>query len=270
MGTFFEVANSFQTLGADALRAAFSGWAQAVYCALACHAHDSDSDDEVFPDAQGSTTMGNSPLALSPALTLNRLPDHANARCLCPCGCRRRPGRRLLCNLGDRGCGTPIGPGCCTHPEPPVGGEEGLCCRCAQVPQPNPQEIEALSLMSGSAAKASISCGFEPYHTTGAWVAGFVAGTHRASQKQSFHERWVAGFAEVEDASHAAKPPTYARMLLGDGGMPLGWCDKRNFPPRLHRASPNLQVAGPSQKQDGKHGHTGERHPLLIKRFEFI
>ena len=56
-----ETSNSFETLGADALRAAFSGWAQAVYCALACHAHDSDSSDEVFPDAQGSTTMGNSP-----------------------------------------------------------------------------------------------------------------------------------------------------------------------------------------------------------------
>ena len=266
-----ETSNSFETLSAHALRAAFSGWAQAVYCALACHAHDSDSDDEVFPDAQGSTTMGNSPLDLSPALTLNRLPDHANATCLCPCGCRRRPGRRLLCNLDGRGCRTPIGPGCCTHPEPPVGGEEGLCCRCAQVPQPNPQEIEALSLMSGTRV-GDIPKVPTPAldHTTGAWVAGFVAGTHRASQKQSFHERWVAGFAEVEDASHAAKLPTYARMLLGDGGMPLGWCDKRNFPPRLHRASPNLQDAGPSQEQDGKHGHTGERHPLLIKRFEFI
>ena len=266
-----ETSNSFETLGADALRAAFSGWAQAVCHDLAEHAHDSDSSDEAFLDAHCALALSPaSTLALSPALTLNRLPDHANARCLCPCGCRRRPGRRLLCNLGDRGCGTPIGPGCCTHPEPPPGGEEGLCCRCAQVPQPNPQEIEALSLMSGTRVGdiPAGDRGFEP--SVGAWVAGFVAGTHRASQKQSFHERWVAGFAEVEDASHAAKPPTYARMLLGDGGMPLGWCDKRNFPPRLHRASPNLQDAGASQEQDGKHGHTGGRHPLLIKRFEFI
>ena len=255
----------------DALRAAFSGWAQAVYHDLAEHAHDSDSSDEVvLALSPGFEPCINAPLALSPASTLNTLPDHANARCLCPCGCRRRPGRRLLCNLGDRGCGTPVGPGCCTHPEPPVGGDAGLCCRCAQVPRPNPQEIEALSLMSGSAAKPAGDRGFEPYHTTGAWVAGFVAGTHRASQKQSFHERWVAGFAEVEDASHAAKPPTHARMRLAHGGMPLGWCDKRNLPPRLHRASPNLQDAGASQEKDGKHGHTGERHPLLIKRFEFI
>ena len=66
-----ETSNSFETLGADALRAAFSGWAQAVYHDLAEHAHDSVSSDEVFPDAQGSTTMGTppSPLALSPALT---------------------------------------------------------------------------------------------------------------------------------------------------------------------------------------------------------
>ena len=86
--------NSFETLRAHALRTAFCEWALAVdhVNALACDAHDSDSSDEVFPDAQGSTTMGNPPLALSPALTLNRLPDHANARCLCPCGCRRRPG----------------------------------------------------------------------------------------------------------------------------------------------------------------------------------
>ena len=143
-----ETSNSFETLGADALRAAFSGWAQAVCHDLAEHAHDSDSSDEAFLDAHCALALSPaSTLALSPALTLNRLPDHANARCLCPCGCRRRPGRRLLCNLGDRGCGTPIGPGCCTHPEPPPGGEEGLCCRCAQVPQPNPQEIEALSLL---------------------------------------------------------------------------------------------------------------------------
>ena len=214
--------------------------------------------------------MGNSPLALSPALTLNRLPDHANAGCCCPCGCRRRPGRRLLCNLGDRGCHTPIGPGCCTHPEPPVGGEEGLCCRCAQVPRPNPQGIEALSLLSGTRV-GDIPKVPTPAldHTSGAWVAGFVEGTHRASQKQSFHERWVAGFVEVEDASHVAKPPAYARMRLGDGGMPLGWCDKRNVPPRLHRASPTLQDVGASQEQGGKHG-LGEGHPLSIKRFEFI
>ena len=145
-----ETSNSFGTLGADALRAAFSRWAQAVCHDLAEHAHDSDSTDEAFPDAHCALALSRaSPLALSPALTLNRLPDHANARCCCPCGCRRRPGRRLLCNLGDRGCHTPIGPGCCTHPEPPLGGEEGLCCRCAQVPQPNPQEIEALSLLPG-------------------------------------------------------------------------------------------------------------------------
>ena len=263
--------NSFDTLRAHALRAAFSGWAQAVYCALACHAHDSDSGDEVFPDAQGSTTMGNSPLALSPALTLNRLPDHPNATCLCACGCRRRPGRRPLCNLGDRGCRTPIGPGCCTHPEPPVGGEEGLCCRCAQVPQPNPQDIEAFSLMSGTRV-GDIPKVPTPAldHTTGAWVAGFVAGTHRASQKQGFHERWVAGFTEVEDASHAAKRLTYGRMRLVDGGMPLGWCDNRDLPPRLHRASTNLQDVGASQEQEGERGHTGERPPLSIKRFEFI
>ena len=137
-----ETSNSSETLGADALRAAFSGWAQAVYHDLAEHAHDSDSSDEAFPDAHRALALSPAlPLALSPALTLNRVPDHANARCCCPCGCRRRPGRRLLCNLGDRGCGTPIGPGCCTHPEPLVGGEEGLCCRCAQVPQPNPPEI---------------------------------------------------------------------------------------------------------------------------------
>ena len=53
--------NSFETLRAHALRAAFSGWAQAVYHALAEHAHDSDNSDEVFPDAQGSTTMGTPP-----------------------------------------------------------------------------------------------------------------------------------------------------------------------------------------------------------------
>ena len=232
----------------DALRAAFSGWARAVYHALAEHAHDSDSSDEAFLDAHCALALSPaSTLALSPALTLNRLPDHANARCCCPCGCRRRPGRRLLCNLGDRGCGTPIGPGCCTHPEPPVGGEEGLCCRCAQVPQPNPQEIEALSLMSGTRVGdiPAGDRGFEP--SVGAWAAGFLAGTHRALQKQRFHERWIAGFAEVEDASHGAKPPAYARMRLVHGGMPLGWCDKRNYPPRLHRASPNLQDAGASQ-----------------------
>ena len=84
-------------------------------------------------------------------------------------------------------------------------------------------------------------------HTSGAWAAGFLAGTHRALQKQRFHERWIAGFAEVEDASHGAKPPAYARMRMVHGGMPLGWCDKRNYPPRLHRASPNLQDAGASQ-----------------------
>ena len=264
-----ETSNSFGTLGADALRAAFSRWAQAVCHDLAEHAHDSDSTDEAFPDAHCALALSRaSTLALSPALTLNRLPDHANARCCCPCGCRRRPGRRLLCNLGDRGCLTPIGPGCCTHPRPPPGGEEGLCCRCARVPQPNPQEIEALSRLPGTRVGAGDRC-FEPSawdHTSGAWVAGFVEGTHRASQKQIFHERWVAGFVEVEDASHVAKPPKYARMLLGDGGMPLGWCDKRNFPPRLHRASPNLQDVGASQEQEGKH----EAHPLSIKRFEFI
>ena len=243
-----ETSNSFETLGADALRAAFTGWAQAVYHDLAEHAHDSDSSDEAFLDAHCALALSPaSTLALSPALTLNRLPDHANARCCCPCGCRRRPGRRLLCNLGDRGCGTPIGPGCCTHPEPPVGGEEGLCCRCAQVPQSNPQETEALSLMSGTRVGdiPAGDRGFEP--SVGAWTAGFLAGTHRALQKQRFHERWIAGFAEVEDASHGAKPPAYARMRMVHGGMPLGWCDKRNYPPRLHRASPNLQDAGASQ-----------------------
>ena len=44
----------------DALRAAFTGWAQAVYHDLAEHAHDSDSSDEAFPDAHRA-------LALSPA-----------------------------------------------------------------------------------------------------------------------------------------------------------------------------------------------------------
>ena len=92
----------------DALRAAFSGWARAVYHALAEHAHDSDSSDEAFLDAHCALALSPaSTLALSPALTLNRLPDLANARCCCPCGCRRRPGRRLLCNLGDRGCVPP-------------------------------------------------------------------------------------------------------------------------------------------------------------------
>ena len=52
----------------DALRAAFSGWARAVYHDLAEHAHDSDSSDEVFPDAQGSTTMGNSPPGFEPCI----------------------------------------------------------------------------------------------------------------------------------------------------------------------------------------------------------
>ena len=36
--------NSFETLRAHALRAAFSGWALAAYHALAGHAHDSDSE----------------------------------------------------------------------------------------------------------------------------------------------------------------------------------------------------------------------------------
>ena len=136
-----------------------------------------------------------------------------------------------------------------------------------QVPQPNLQELEALSLLLGTRVgdipKVPTPA---PDHTSGVWVAGFVEGTHRASQKQIFHERWVAGFVEVEDASHVAKPPKYARMLLGDGGMPLGWCDKRNFPPRLHRASPNLQDGGAPQEQEGKR----EAHPLSIRRFEFI
>ena len=46
-----ETSNSFGTLGADALRAAFSRWAQAVCHDLAEHAHDSDSTDEAFLDA---------------------------------------------------------------------------------------------------------------------------------------------------------------------------------------------------------------------------
>ena len=106
-------------------------------------------------------------------------------------------------------------------------------------------------------------------HASGVWVAGCVAGTHRASQKTSSRERWVAGFVEVEDASHVAKPPAYARMRLGDGGMPLGWCDQRTFPYRLHRASTNLQDVGASQEQAGEHG-LGERHPLSIKSLESI
>ena len=51
-----ETSNSFETLGADALRAAFSGWAQAVYHDLAEHAHDSDSsDEELVPDVPPDT-----------------------------------------------------------------------------------------------------------------------------------------------------------------------------------------------------------------------
>ena len=104
-----ETSNPFETLGADALRAAFSGWAQAVHHDLGAHAQDSDSSADVFLALSPALTMGNSPRAFSPANALNSRPGHTNsrARCFCRCGCRRRPSRRLFCNLGDRGCHTP-------------------------------------------------------------------------------------------------------------------------------------------------------------------
>ena len=86
-------------------------------------------------------------------------------------------------------------------------------------------------------------------HTSGAWVAGLLAGTHRASQKKSFRERWVAGFVEVEDASNVAKPPKYARMLLGDGGMPLGWCDKRFFLLAFIALPPTCRMSEPRKNK---------------------
>ena len=46
----FGTSNSFETLRAHALRAAFSGWALAACHALAGHAHDSDSSN-AGPDA---------------------------------------------------------------------------------------------------------------------------------------------------------------------------------------------------------------------------
>ena len=121
-----ETSNPFETLGADALRAAFSGWAQAVYHDLAAHAQDSDSSADVFLALSPALTMDNSPMAFSPANALNSRPGHTNsrARCFCRCGCRRHPSRRLFCNLDGRGCHTPIGRGCCTHPEPLPGGFE--------------------------------------------------------------------------------------------------------------------------------------------------
>ncbi len=51
-------------------------------------------------------------------------PKSQRALCLCPCGCRRQPNRRLACRLGTRGCRAMIGPGCCAHPRA----------------EPNPQE----------------------------------------------------------------------------------------------------------------------------------
>ena len=46
------------------------------------------------------------------------LTECRGAKCQCPCGCRRIPGRRIACEW----CNTLVGPGCCY--------KEGYCCRC--------------------------------------------------------------------------------------------------------------------------------------------
>ena len=61
-----ETSNSFEIRGADALRAAFTGWASEVYHDLAAHAQDSDSSADVFLVWGAALSMGNSPLGFQP------------------------------------------------------------------------------------------------------------------------------------------------------------------------------------------------------------
>ena len=61
---------------------------------------------------------------LAPAASL---PSSGRPRCACRCGCKKQPGRRIVC----RRCGARIGPGCCATNHT-TGAIDGICHLCTE------------------------------------------------------------------------------------------------------------------------------------------
>ena len=90
-------------------------------------------------------------------------------------------------------------------------------------------------------------------YTSGSSGHHVIAPTHSVSKEEvrCFHDRRIAGFVERMDASHVIHLK-FGRMLLSNG-LALGWCDRRNYPPRLHRALPNPHDVRAAQEQEETH-----------------
>ena len=136
---------------------------------------------------------------------------------------------------------------------------------------PNPQDASALSFISGTGVgdRPTVPMPARDY-TSGSSGHHVIAPTHSVSKEEvrCFHDRWTAGFVNRMDASHVMHPKV-GRMLLSNG-MAIGWCDRRNYPPRLHRALPNPHDDRAAQEQEEEHGHEGKELPLNTEGLHFI
>ena len=151
---------------------------------------------------------------------------------IAPSCCRRRALASLDC--------------CATNHERGASSTTSHACAA-----PNPQDAFALSFISGSGVgdrpanpipDRDYSSGSSGHHA--------IAPTHSVSKEEvrCFHDRWTAGFANRMDASYVIHPKV-GRMMLCNG-MALGWCDRRNYHPRLHRALPNPHDVRVAQEQE--------------------
>ena len=131
---------------------------------------------------------------------------------------------------------------------------------------PNPQDASALSLISGTGLGDRTTAPIPARgYTSGSSGHHVIAPTHSVSKEEvrCFHDRWTAGFVNRMDASHVIHFK-FGRMLLSNC-LALGWCDRRNFPPRLHRALPIPHDVRAAQEQEEEHWHEGEELPLNIE-----
>ena len=137
---------------------------------------------------------------------------------------------------------------------------------------PNPPDAFDLSFISetGVGDRPAVLLPARDY-SSGSSGHHAIAPTPSVSKEEvrCFHDRWTAGFVNRMDASHVIHPKV-GRMLLSNG-MALGWCDRRSYPPRLHRALPNPHdVRAAQEQEEEEHGHEGKELPLRTEGLHVI
>ena len=141
--------------------------------------------------------------------------------------------------------------------------------RNRSLPRMLPQETWALSLISGTGVgdRPAVPIPALDY-TSGSSEHHVIAPACIKRGGALLSRSLGSGFVDRMDASQVIHP-TFGRMLLSNG-MALGWCDRRNYPPRLPRALPNPHDVRATREQEKEYGHEGEEAPLSIEELHDI